>query len=243
MAGYSFTGLTVIHALYQTPEFFNAYIAIDPSLWWDNQLMLKRYTEFSKKELSKRQLFISTSDRVPSLYPKENYVAEFIDKLEASPIKGLTVHSKTFGMDQNHHTMQIMSFYLGLKNIFSGYMIDDAIRYRPAAELKEHFNKISQQLGVTLTPRENLINFFGYNRLYDNQFPTDSNAAIAFFKLNTEYYPDSYNAWDSLGEAYLFERQYKLASYAYEKSRKLNPENSNANEKIEEIKKHLNLAK
>ncbi|RZF98663.1 hypothetical protein EXT48_21655 [Pseudoalteromonas sp. CO348] len=240
LAGYSFTGLTVIHSLYQTPEFFNAYIAIDPSLWWDNQIMLKRYTEFSKKELNKRQLFVSTSERVPSLYPKENYVREFIHKLEASPIKGLTVHSKTFGTDQNHHTMPIMSFYLGLKNIFSGYMVDDAIRFRPAVELQEHFNIISEKLGVTLKPRESLVNFFGYNRLYDNQFPTDSQVAIDFFRLNTEYYPESSNAWDSLGEAYLFRKQYKLALDAYIKSRELSPENKNAEEKIKEIKEHLN---
>lgn len=240
LAGYSFTGLTVIHSLYQTPAFFNAYIAIDPSLWWDNQIMLKRYSEFSKKELSKRQLFVSTSDRVPSLYPKENYVIEFIRKLEASPVKGLNVHSEVFGTDQNHHTMQIMSFYLGLKSIFSGFMIDDAIRFRPAAELKAHFESISDKLGVKLMPREGLVNFFGYNRLYDNQFPTNSAAAIDFFKLNTEYYPESYNAWDSLGEAYWYEKEYKLALDAYKKSTQLNPENSNAQEKIKQIKAQLN---
>ncbi|QTL37807.1 alpha/beta hydrolase-fold protein [Pseudoalteromonas viridis] len=240
LAGYSFTGLTVIHSLYQTPEFFNAYMAIDPSLWWDNQIMLKRFREFSKKELSKRQLFVSTSERVPSLYPKENYVIEFIQKIEASPVKGLNVHSEIFGTDQNHHTMQIMSFYLGLKNIFSGYMIDDAIRFRPATELKAHFENISDRLGVKLKPREGLVNFFGYNRLYDNQFPTNSAAAIDFFKLNTEYYPESYNAWDSLGEAYWHEKEYKLALDAYKKSTQLNPGNSNAKEKIKEIEEHFN---
>ncbi|WP_444894648.1 alpha/beta hydrolase [Microbulbifer sp. TRSA001] len=41
LAGYSFTGLPVIHSLYSSPEDFNAYIAIDPSVWWDEQIMLR----------------------------------------------------------------------------------------------------------------------------------------------------------------------------------------------------------
>ncbi|KNC67413.1 hypothetical protein AC626_10930, partial [Pseudoalteromonas rubra] len=114
------------------------------------------------------------------------------------------------------------------------------IRFRPAAELKAHFESISDKLGVKLMPREGLVNFFGYNRLYDNQFPTNSAAAIDFFKLNTEYYPESYNAWDSLGEAYWYEKEYKLALDAYKKSTQLNPENSNAKEKIKQIKAQLN---
>ena len=184
LAGYSFTGLTVIHALYQNPAFFNAYIAIDPSVWWDDQLMLKRYSEFSKKSLNKRQLFVSTSERVPSLFPDKNYVTQFINMLQDSPTKGLNVHSKTFASDQNHHTMQIMSFYLGLKSIFSGYMIDDAIRFRPAKELQEHFIKASNQFGVNLKPRESLIEFFGFDRLFSQQFPTDSRVAIDFLNYS-----------------------------------------------------------
>ena len=36
LIGQSFGGLTVLHALCTIPQAFNAYVAIDPSLWWDN---------------------------------------------------------------------------------------------------------------------------------------------------------------------------------------------------------------
>ena len=40
--GHSFGGITTINALYTMPETFNAYVAIDPSLWWDNRVLLKQ---------------------------------------------------------------------------------------------------------------------------------------------------------------------------------------------------------
>lgn len=39
--GHSFGGLTAINNLLTEP-LFNAYIANDPSLWWDNELMVRK---------------------------------------------------------------------------------------------------------------------------------------------------------------------------------------------------------
>jgi predicted alpha/beta superfamily hydrolase len=233
LTGYSFTGLPVIQSLFATPETFNAYIAIDPSMWWDNQFMLKQLKPFYQNPaLAKRRLFIATSDRVTEVYPKENYVVKFIEKLNKHPKQGLDFDSITFGLDENHHTMPILSFYKGLRSIFDGYMIDDHTRFRPASELKLHFEKVSKKLGANFYLYEDIINWFGYERLYNTQFGIDIDRAIEFFLLNTEYYPLSANAWDSLGEAYLVKGENKLALESYKKSLKLNPQNDNAKEKI-----------
>ena len=39
--GHSFGGLSVINALISRQHLFNNYVAIDPSLWWDDQAFLK----------------------------------------------------------------------------------------------------------------------------------------------------------------------------------------------------------
>lgn len=235
-AGYSFTGLTVIHSLFNTPNFFDAYIAIDPSLWWDEQIMLKRLAEFVKADVDNKQLFVTTSHRLPSLFPQENYVIEFINKLNQRPNPGLSFHSSIFGAEQNHHTMQIPSFYLALKSIFSGYMIDDAMRFKPAENLKRHFENVSKKLGVELKPREDLVQFFGLNRLYDNQFPTDSKAGIEFLKLNVSYYPKSFSAWFSLAEAYEYTKQNKRALAAYQQAQLISPSHESVSKRIQRIK-------
>ncbi|MGB7296337.1 MAG: hypothetical protein WBC70_12180 [Candidatus Aminicenantales bacterium] len=54
--------------------------------------------------------------------------------------------------------------------------------------------------------------------------------AIAIFKLNQEVYPQSYNAYDSLGDAYLHK-----AYWSYKKSLDLNPENEHAKAMIQRI--------
>jgi len=52
--------------------------------------------------------------------------------------------------------------------------------------------------------------------------------AIEVFKMNVEMYPESANAYDSLGEAYMNAGQNELAIENYRRSLELNPENENA---------------
>jgi tetratricopeptide (TPR) repeat protein len=52
--------------------------------------------------------------------------------------------------------------------------------------------------------------------------------AIEIFKLNVEMYPQGFNAYDSLGEAYMVDGQKELAIQNYRKSLELNPQNTGA---------------
>jgi CubicO group peptidase (beta-lactamase class C family) len=60
------------------------------------------------------------------------------------------------------------------------------------------------------------------------------NEAIEIFKLNVEDFPDSWNVYDSLGEAYMVRGEKDLAIKNYQKSIELNPKNNNG---IEVLKK------
>ncbi|MDX1429733.1 MAG: serine hydrolase, partial [Rhodothermales bacterium] len=52
--------------------------------------------------------------------------------------------------------------------------------------------------------------------------------ALEIFKLNVDEYPEAWNPYDSLGEAYLILGNEELAIANYERSLELNPENANA---------------
>ena len=52
--------------------------------------------------------------------------------------------------------------------------------------------------------------------------------AINVFKLVVQLYPQSWNAYDSLGEAYAAAGEKALAIASYEKSIQMNPKNDNA---------------
>jgi tetratricopeptide (TPR) repeat protein len=60
--------------------------------------------------------------------------------------------------------------------------------------------------------------------------------AIQVFKLNVESYPQSWNAYDSLGEAYLRSGDKDLALENYQKSLELNPANSGAAKVLEKLR-------
>jgi CubicO group peptidase (beta-lactamase class C family) len=59
--------------------------------------------------------------------------------------------------------------------------------------------------------------------------------AIAVFKLNVELYPNSWNVYDSLGEAYMENGEGELAIQSYNKSIELNPDNQNGREMLEKL--------
>ncbi|MEJ2542866.1 MAG: serine hydrolase [Calditrichaceae bacterium] len=59
--------------------------------------------------------------------------------------------------------------------------------------------------------------------------------AIEVFKLNVESYPEGYNTYDSLGEAYMINGQKELAIKNYKKSLELNPQNTNAVEMLKKL--------
>ena len=56
--------------------------------------------------------------------------------------------------------------------------------------------------------------------------------AIEVFKMNVEDYPDSSNAYDSLGEAYAIKGDKEQAIKNYQKSIELNPDNTNGIQKL-----------
>lgn len=78
---------------------------------------------------------------------------------------------------------------------------------------------------------ESSINSSGYTLLGMKKYDD----AITVFKLNVEAHPDSWNVYDSLGEAYMLNGQTETAIANYKKSLELNPDNENAKQKIKEM--------
>lgn len=68
------------------------------------------------------------------------------------------------------------------------------------------------------------LNILGYQLLARERF----DAAIAVLTLNTEVFPDHYDPWDSLGEAYMRAGMSEPAITNYQHSLELNPDNTNA---------------
>jgi hypothetical protein len=80
---------------------------------------------------------------------------------------------------------------------------------------------------------ESMVNGLGYRHLGAGRV----DSAIAVFILNTAAFPGAFNTWDSLGEAYLARGDSARAIENYEKSLALNPDNGNAREYLERLRR------
>lgn len=77
------------------------------------------------------------------------------------------------------------------------------------------------------------VNALGYQLMGDNRIPD----AITIFQVNARTHPDSWNAWDSLGEGYANAHDKENALQAYRKSVGLNPKNRGGQQMIEKLEK------
>jgi hypothetical protein len=94
---------------------------------------------------------------------------------------------------------------------------------------------VKNLLTKTKTPEEKRrlesdINIGGY-RLLDRKKVKE---AIKIFEMNVELFPESFNVYDSLAEAYMTDNNKELAIKYYKKSLELNPENENAKKFLKE---------
>ena len=92
-----------------------------------------------------------------------------------------------------------------------------------------HGHKDSKAYGPLI---EDEINGLGYELLGRKRIED----AIVIFKMNVEAFPNSWNAYDSLGEAYLAAGNKKLSIENYERSVELGSENKDAVEMLARIK-------
>jgi tetratricopeptide (TPR) repeat protein len=76
------------------------------------------------------------------------------------------------------------------------------------------------------------LNSIGYRLLGAG----DVDGAITLLDFNARLHPDSWNVWDSLGEAYAQKGDRARAIELYQKSVEMNPENENGKKKLAELR-------
>lgn len=222
--GHSLGGITAINALYTMPETFNAYIAIDPSLWYDDRLLLKKArTYFSQPGLAGRTLFVGQANTVnPSdttFSVHFSSIMQFNSILESNNRSGLRYGYRYYS-DDNHGSVPLIAEYDALRFIFADYKVDlRTARERPAY-LTEHFAKISTDLGYRVPPPERIVDMLGRGALAQ-----DTTKALELFQMNADLYPKSPRAYSALGDGWKAKGDLAKARASYEKSLALKPSN------------------
>jgi CubicO group peptidase (beta-lactamase class C family) len=98
-------------------------------------------------------------------------------------------------------------------------------------EALEDYRRIRREMPELPATQEWRLNRLGYSLMQQKKMAE----AIVIFKLNAEFYPQSSNVYDSLGEAYMTNGDKELAIANYRKSLELNPKNENGTRMLKKL--------
>lgn len=221
LIGHSLGGLLVINTLINHSTIFNNYVAIDPSLYWDDQKLLKQAAiALEQGKFEDKSLYVAIAstrngmDTTTAQKDTTRATLSFRSRLQFCKIaaannkNGLNFAWKYYN-DENHGSIPLIAEYDALHFLFPWLKFNDWNKLydtesnSTAQELVDlltlHYEKVSNKFGFTVLPKEQQINRLGY--MFMNRKAYDK--SYAFFNLNVQNFPNSANAYDSMGDYYI----------------------------------------
>jgi hypothetical protein len=227
LIGHSYAGLFTVFTLMNYPYLFDNYLAIDPSLDWDDQKVINESKAIlTNQNFSSKSLFMSLSGQLHMQNPEitiDNVMKdtsdftifarsniEFSDLVKQNSKNGLTYEWKFYSKDL-HGTVSFPSIMDGMISLFDWYQMENTYKINsfetPKEELfsivKYREKKLKNHFGYQVAPYpEDLLTMLGYMNLEMQQ----PEKAKMYFEFAIEYYPESANAHDSMADYYLAQK-------------------------------------
>lgn len=225
MIGHSLGGLMSVNTVMHHPEIFANYLAIDPSLWWDDRKLSKEASALlDEKKFDHKFLYVAIAntmregldikDVVKDTSENTEHIRSILEFVETNKKKnksGLQFESKYYP-DDNHGSVPLIAEYDALRAMFPWYQLKGFRRFFDSKskaslddvmkEVRDHYASLSDHFGYTALPDENFVNGAGYGFMNNKM----SDKAFAMFDMNIKNYPDSPNVYDSMGDYYLSEK-------------------------------------
>jgi predicted alpha/beta superfamily hydrolase len=223
LIGHSYGGLFTVYSLIHHPQLFSNYLAIDPSLDWDNQKLLTEAQDIlSINDYQEKSLFMSLSGQLHwqdsnitignvmqdtsdfTLFPRSNIT--FSDIVKQNKQNGLAFDWKFYPKDL-HGTIPFPSIMDGLISVFQWYQMENTDKINSFDTSKEALfgiikyreEKLKTHFGYAVQPYpEELLNVSGYMKMDMGQMEK----AKMYFEFGIEFYPNSPNSYDSMADYY-----------------------------------------
>ncbi|CAN0598621.1 unnamed protein product, partial [Ectocarpus sp. 12 AP-2014] len=251
--GHSLGGLTVVNALVNRQELFNNYVAIDPSLWWENRAFLNVADSIlSTNKFTDKALYIGVantlesgmdinkvqSDSVPDTYFTIHIksLMQFVKSLDTKKDNELLFEWKYYKND-DHGSVPFITEYDALRFLFSWYKLNEVNDFYSENStfnaneivnlINAHYEKLSDNFGYEVIPPENYVNSIGNGFVY-NDMPEK---AYALLNLNIKNYPKSFSVFESMGDYYLLQSDTLNAIKEFKNGLKIG-ENKSLKEKL-----------
>ncbi|MBP1614637.1 MAG: hypothetical protein H6Q13_2085 [Bacteroidetes bacterium] len=203
LIGHSFGGLFTINTLLHHADAFNAYIALDPSLWWDSRKVYKEAESvWESRNFSNKSLYVAMAKNQDKPNDEQKHSATIRDfctiVLPSAPNNKLNAAWKYYE-NEDHGTVIVPAIFDALRNLFQG--IELPVKKIPETPdlIPEYYKKLSVRLGHSFVPDEVLVDNIGKYALSIGNIE----GAIKIFEYNYMPFAHSKNARESLVNAYL----------------------------------------
>jgi hypothetical protein len=241
--GHSLGGLMSVYTMMNHRKLFNSYVAIDPSMFWDNQKILMKAKEaLEKNKFDGTSLFLAIANSMNNgldtsiIGPIMRATFQLGDYLHANKTNGLISASKYYP-EYDHQSVPLVAQYDALRFIFSFYNYNFPFAeffnpsYKSDSLLSNHYKIISKRMGYAVSPPEQFVNGIAYQLVSMNQLER----AKFFFEMNVENYPTSFSAYDSMGDLFEKKGDKEKAIQYYSKSLSIH-ETLGTRQKLEKLK-------
>lgn len=225
LIGHSYAGLFAINTLLNHSHLFTNYIAIDPSIEWDNQKLLIQAKEVLKtKSFKNKGLFVALAAEQLHMQDASVTIDNLMeDTSEFSFFARSIVEFSQYALTQKqndlnfmwkvypedlHGTVPLPAMRDGLVSLFEWFQFKNPQKYNnPNTSVEELHEMLRAQeaiynanFGYKSPPMvEELFIGYGYMNLQMEQ----PKKAHLFFKMAVEYYPESANSYDAMADYYL----------------------------------------
>ena len=231
LVGHSFGGLLSMHALLNEPELFQAHIAIDPSVFWDDHVLVKRLLGLGRDPGKRpRVVYLSLSNQ-PATSRMAEAVEAFAAGLDAWRSPRVRSTLERFELE-THGSVPLLSLYHGLGFVFEGYRVTTGQMFDRPETIASHFTALSEKLGTVVLPPERFLDQMGHAFLRQNFV----DKAVSLFTVNASSHPASFSVHDSLAQALAVQGEIELAIGSYERALELNPDNHAARDALQRLR-------
>ena len=117
-AGHSFGGISSINCMLTHPDMFDAYVAVSPSLWWDNEYLLKMTNKKLKNGSTLNKMFFYSDGNEGgdnSAFHKS--LLKLNSTIAKKKLKGLDYRYKHYPTE-THMTEPVVAYFDALRFIF-----------------------------------------------------------------------------------------------------------------------------
>lgn len=116
LIGHSLGGLLTLNSYMDRNSLFDAYISIDPSIWWDEETMKNKVYSISPISYNKK-LYIATANQGEVNYERNKKRHDHLYVLMKEKSDGHLNVEKEYFEKENHRSVPLIALYEGLKYI------------------------------------------------------------------------------------------------------------------------------